>query len=137
MNGNPCGGKLSFVLFSFCVRLISEMLILLCEPLLFCSQICLDREDCHITTLIILTQPYLVLQYLISSLHPLIDISFMLEAITKMHKIYTHQNNKENFSSSSHSHSHGNTCSPHISLTDPVSLILFFSITFITKWYAM
>lgn len=137
MNGNPWGEKLSFVLFSFCVRLISKTLILLCEPLLFCSQIWLDWEDCHITTLIILTQLYLVLQYLISSVHPLIDISFMLEAITKIHKIYTHQNNQENSSSSAHSHSHGNTCSPHISLTDLVSLILFFSITFITKWHDM
>ena len=54
MNGNPWGEKLSFVLFSFCVRLISKTLILLCEPLLFCSQIWLDWEDCHITTLITL-----------------------------------------------------------------------------------
>lgn len=67
------------------------------EPLLFSSQICLDREDCHIIVLIILTQFYYVLQHIISFLHPLIDISFMLEAIKKMYKMYINQNNKEEF----------------------------------------
>lgn len=70
-----------------------------------------------------------MLQYLIISLHPLIDISFMLGAIKKMYKIYINLNNEENLSSPP-TLIHMAVVAPSISLTYPVSPFYFFHNTY-------